>query len=402
MKTTIRHSILLATLCVAACNQNNTVVHVEVTADPALSLDSYELRLGSDSVQANPLPAIDLDVPDQLAGQTATLEIWGLTTGQQAAYGTATVKPSLHGKVTVTVALDAIDCGQWCIEGGVECMGSGTATCTEDATGCLSWSSPTACPDDEPGCSNGSCGSGSGSPAPPVACATNGAACDDGNACTQDDTCSNLVCTGQPLCTTAPANADPTCSNGTCGFACHHGYVNTGTSCVVPERVFATSASYTGNLGGPTGADATCQSLATAAGLTGTYKAWLSDSTTAVVTRLAHVDGYAMVDGTVVVASWSALISGTLLHAIDLDEHGSPLASDSVWTDTEIDGTITQSTVGTVLDCNGWTNGTYNIDDADNTIYGFVGEASNTDTNWTAYMQAAQCDSMGRLYCFQQ
>ena len=44
-------------------------------------------------------------------------------------------------------------------------------------------------------------------------------------------------------------------------------------------KVFNSSTSYNGNLGGLTGADAKCQSRAAAAGLTGTYKAWLSSTT---------------------------------------------------------------------------------------------------------------------------
>ena len=44
-----------------------------------------------------------------------------------------------------------------------------------------------------------------------------------------------------------------------------------------PCKVFVTSTVHDGNLGGLVGADAICNSLASAAGLAGTYKAWLSD-----------------------------------------------------------------------------------------------------------------------------
>ena len=40
--------------------------------------------------------------------------------------------------------------------------------------------------------------------------------------------------------------------------------------------VFVSSQNYTGALGGISGADAICQNCASAAGLTGTFKAWLS------------------------------------------------------------------------------------------------------------------------------
>jgi hypothetical protein len=44
-----------------------------------------------------------------------------------------------------------------------------------------------------------------------------------------------------------------------------------------PCKVFVTSTVHDGNLGGLAGADAICNSLASDAGLPGTYKAWLSD-----------------------------------------------------------------------------------------------------------------------------
>src|SRR5207248_2675590 len=66
---------------------------------------------------------------------------------------------------------------------------------------------------------------------------------------------------------------------GTCGHACKANETCTGSACVVMvnKRVFVTSVMYDGNLGGLAGADAKCQARATAASLSGTYKAWLSD-----------------------------------------------------------------------------------------------------------------------------
>jgi hypothetical protein len=43
-----------------------------------------------------------------------------------------------------------------------------------------------------------------------------------------------------------------------------------------PKIVFVTSQTYTGNLGGHTGADQKCKALALAAGLLGNFKAWIS------------------------------------------------------------------------------------------------------------------------------
>src|SRR5262249_2961681 len=118
----------------------------------------------------------------------------------------------------------------------------------------------------------------------PIGCAQDGDSCNDGNPCTVSDTCEGGTCTGMAKCTTAPANADPTCAaDGTCGFACHMGYVVSGGACVaVPhKRIFVTFESYMGgDLGGLAGADDICHGLASAANLSGTFMAWLSDSKT--------------------------------------------------------------------------------------------------------------------------
>ena len=52
------------------------------------------------------------------------------------------------------------------------------------------------------------------------------------------------------------------------------------------HTVFITSARYFGDMGGLSGADTICQNAATAAGLSGTWKAILSDSTTSAESRL--------------------------------------------------------------------------------------------------------------------
>jgi len=52
--------------------------------------------------------------------------------------------------------------------------------------------------------------------------------------------------------------------------------------------VFVTLSDYTGDLGGLEGADAICEAEADDAGLTGTYKAWLSDTNVGPDTRFTH------------------------------------------------------------------------------------------------------------------
>ena len=174
-----------------------------------------------------------------------------------------------------------------------------------------------------------------------------------------------------------------------------------------PKRVFVTSQAYQGGLlGGLAGADAKCATRATAAGLTGTYKAWLSDREAQAVFRLTHSTGnYLLVDGTTVAADWSALASGSLAHAIDHDELGALYAPPlncfvvggivPVWTATRYNGRYNATTGGT---CNDWTeiqhDGFY--------IDGDVGNAQSHDTHWSESLCGITCSESAALYCLEQ
>jgi hypothetical protein len=158
-----------------------------------------------------------------------------------------------------------------------------------------------------------------------------------------------------------------------------------------PHTLFVSSQLYDGNLGGPSGADSKCQALAVAAGLAGTYKAWLSDSTASASYRLTHSKGpYVLVDGTVVAQCWNQLVSGgDLLHAIDKTE--SDAGSDAaVWTDTDPSGNL-PSVSG---DCSAWTDNTIPVD-------GVTGLAGST-SDWTQQAYYSDCFATAALYCVQQ
>jgi hypothetical protein len=167
--------------------------------------------------------------------------------------------------------------------------------------------------------------------------------------------------------------------------------------------IFVSSALYSGNLGGLSGADAKCQSLASAAGLTGTFKAWLSTTTTTASTRLTHgTKPYALVDHTVVANDWAGLTSGTLLHAINLTETGQAptpgtlLCGNSsipVWTYTNASG----GKPGVTANCSNWTS------TSDQFAYG--GTANATTSDWTAHCSVSAstvCAETASLYCLQQ
>ena len=96
------------------------------------------------------------------------------------------------------------------------------------------------------------------------------------------------------------------------------------STCAKARRViFVSSALYTGNLGGLAGADAICNMRAQAAGLPGTYMAWLSTNQAngTPATRFTQsAQPYRKVDGVLVANNWADLIDGTLASAIDKTE----------------------------------------------------------------------------------
>jgi hypothetical protein len=162
----------------------------------------------------------------------------------------------------------------------------------------------------------------------------------------------------------------------------------------VCKRVFVSSqpAPSGANLGGLTGADAFCQSVANTHQLGGTWKAWLSDPTTSASARLAHAAvPYVLLDGSTVAADWSALTSGTLAHTINLSEDGTVhTAILEVWTATTSAGTYSGRS------CSAWTSNAPGSTTAD------VGLSSQTNGDWTNRFQQ-YCDRTNvHLYCIEQ
>lgn len=151
-------------------------------------------------------------------------------------------------------------------------------------------------------------------------------------------------------------------------------------------RAFVSSTTSSGNLGGQLGADTTCKSLATAAGLGGTWVAWLSNNGGGpeAVDRLTSAGPWRLVTGDVVAMTKTALVSGTILHGIDRDENGNLVAASPVWTGTGANGKYLTN------DCDKWTTGTN----------GRVGVTNGTDSTWTSSGVNA-CNQPRRVYCFQ-
>ncbi len=176
-------------------------------------------------------------------------------------------------------------------------------------------------------------------------------------------------------------------------------------ACAAPRWVFVTSnTGFNGNLGGIAGADASCQALASAASLPGTYKAWLtgSDPNSAPAMRFgseAFTGWYRLRTNppTGVAEGWADLTEANQMPAsylqspIVIDENGVDIGNAGVWSNTAPDGSQDVPSEH----CEDW-------GDIDNEKFGRIGRAKSTVVGgeWTAEDHRS-CDGGARLYCFQ-
>ncbi len=161
------------------------------------------------------------------------------------------------------------------------------------------------------------------------------------------------------------------------------------------KLVFVSSTQSLGDLGGIVGADATCNQLASNAGLPGTYLAWLSDEVVSPLTRFTRSTvPYIRVDFVQVAADFDDLIDGTLEAAIKVTEEGEILDGlEDVWTGTMSNGN------GTFDDrsCSGWTE-FLNFEDV-----AVMGNTGFTEQGWWTQVGTDICfNPLARLYCFEQ
>jgi hypothetical protein len=154
------------------------------------------------------------------------------------------------------------------------------------------------------------------------------------------------------------------------------------------RTIFITSQTYTGGLGGLSGADDLCQARADAAGLSGIFVAWLSDSARSVSTRLDRVGIFELVDGTRIADDWADLVDGNLQAGINVSESGGAVADGPVWTGTTASGSASTN------NCSNWSSSVGGND-------GDVGQSGSTGSPWTANGSAA-CNTSARLYCVEQ
>lgn len=168
----------------------------------------------------------------------------------------------------------------------------------------------------------------------------------------------------------------------------------------IAKRVFVTSTTYQGNLGGVGGANTKCQDRATAAGLSGTYLAYISTTSPVFnainnVPNLSSGQYFGRLDDVPVANGRADLLDGTLMNPISVNEFGAEVTGSpmEVWTNTKTDGTNSAINV----DCTVWTS-TAAGGAGGNGWHGQLNHTTSTwtDNNWNA------CQNYKRLYCFEQ
>ncbi len=152
------------------------------------------------------------------------------------------------------------------------------------------------------------------------------------------------------------------------------------------KRVFASSATYDGNLGGLAGADARCNQLAHAAGLKGTFVAWMSTSASFARDRVTGEGPWSLVGQADAAVVEAELTDPPITMPIGRDERGNTVTG-RVWTGTNGAGRYYYG------DCKDWTS-------AASAVRGTTGETSVTNAAWTA-ASPSDCNALHRLYCFE-
>jgi len=156
--------------------------------------------------------------------------------------------------------------------------------------------------------------------------------------------------------------------------------------------VFLYSTSGGNSLGGVTGADNTCQIVASEHKLAGTYKAWIADSNpgSAPASRFTQSSvPYVNVLGTKIADNWADLTDGTVDNAISYLANGTAPGTNGVWTNVNTNGT--QFSATSTEHCSDWTT-------SSNGRFGHRGLANS---QWTNSGNAA-CVSSYNVYCFEQ
>ena len=175
----------------------------------------------------------------------------------------------------------------------------------------------------------------------------------------------------------------------------------------VGRLVFVSSEAYSGSLGGISGGDLKCRTLAMAAGIqnASSFRAWLSDSSSSPATRFKSLDvldvPYILPDGRMLAADFNELIDLGPRTGISVTEMAQVVFEQPVWTNTTAFGEVFSAT----NHCSEWTAETieqksrFGIN-ALELEDGPLWDTWHADRYWTSY-STLSCTTPRRLYCFE-
>jgi cysteine-rich repeat protein len=253
-----------------------------------------------------------------------------------------------------------------------------------------------------------------------------GEQCDDGNTldgdacqadCTEPPVCGDQLWAGNEQCDDGALNGAYGHCNAECSGPgprcgdqirngpeeCDDGNLfdddDCANECLAPRLVFATAATYTGDLGGLDGADAKCAAAAQVLDLPPDvqWAAWLSDARSDPATGgrfdTLYSGYYKLTTGAVVAHGWGELTTLPLAAAIGFDEAGDMLDLPApVWSNTFRNGTRIGAD-----HCDDWTSEGL-------ATLGRFGVAGATNMTWSdaPNNNPGACSNPLHLYCFQR
>lgn len=161
--------------------------------------------------------------------------------------------------------------------------------------------------------------------------------------------------------------------------------------------VFVSDEAYSGDLGGLFELGTKCDNLAQKSGshVSGShFLPWISVGVGPEIwpecSDTKKIRPYYLADKLTLVAKRSPPLE-PLEHPIDMDQFGTQVEPDGVWTNTYPNGT----SVSPDKYCEGWTSGSHEV-------LAFYGLTSKIDERWTRVAAPGYCDTMRRIYCFEQ
>lgn len=120
-------SSLVVPLTVACSAEPGTSIDLALGYDDALRLETADVTIAGRTESSAIAHRLFLLLPDELAGEDMSIEVWARRSGERAAFGAVTATPRLGATVAASLMLTA------CTPG---CSGDVLTTCTGPATSC--------------------------------------------------------------------------------------------------------------------------------------------------------------------------------------------------------------------------------------------------------------------------